>query len=794
MTKIPIFFYLDASKFLSQSQARLSSSVNPNDAPLFYSAAEFNTDEDDSNPSSSRMAGNDYSLAKTASRYINSSVYGPSTRTNWKSSFKNVTDRPMKSTRHKHSYSTGSVQSSSKGGYGISEEDSEDIDDYNENSSNDDTSGVGDEEAAILSPDKNSQKKHAKTRSLFNTDGHPLESSASTFDETPRQSIQFNNQTLEQAGFNIPEGNPITASHNPPDFLSRFTTNSHRNRTPPSYLLSSKRSVSSELESIQLTQELSRNHGMNNSINNPEDEEPPDDLAIDQEYTRQKQQQPLTKMFDPLSTSGVLPGVSVPFDPSSFLPQETTDLEAQIEDSQYLPPEVQTPPQDMPKYDAIWGNVYLGMVSSMLATSLMIWLRTDVPKSVPLGETMYTMLQKSGRFLFMDTLIASAASIAWIFLLKRYSITFFYISIVTVPVALLVLTFYPLAMSYRTTYGGNTTQDKAMRWTTLIPLTLAGLWCYFIYKGRNALNRALGIIKLASSILADNPPLILLAYASVGFFLIATWFWIHMFMRVFLQGHTVLNHGVKTWVLDPRTWALGAFYIFMYLWSWGVIAGFQRSTASAVVSQWYFYRNSLPQPSSSEMTYAALQYSFSTQFGTICLSSLLRLLVRLPLYVLPRRVIGFIQLAAYNIVPTSILSLTNPLALSNAIINSQNLVVSAQTISSMKYLDQGHNNPSVPHAHSWTAYRLSKMLLSAGRAIACLCLGYGAWIHAAMYNDGSLYAYMAGFIAGFIGWFVLGASEGLLSIIVDASFLCFAIDNSNRGGHCSEADRQFGGL
>lgn len=680
---------LDASKFLSQSQARISvakgfNATPSDDAPLFYSTADF-AGSDEEAQSGSRP---------TDSRYV-PSVYGSGK--NWGSQFipRYIVNASMQG------------PSRNPQPYPVSEDDE-----------------YEDEENAFFDLEDAANKANTQFKSV--------QSSTSSISGTPYQSMIRSNNDMPSSKLNP------------------------------------------HLESIQL-----------GSKNLPlDDDEPPDDLTMEN---------PLKHTTATHST--VLPGVSVPFNPSGFMPHETPESEINdgIDNSQ-IPPEVQYPSPNMPKFDAIWGTVYLGLISCMCATSLMIWLKTDVPASVPLGDTIYAMLRKSSSFLLLDTFVAICVSAAWVFLMRKYSTALFYVSIVSVPFAMVGLFIYPLVMSYRSGYGGNTTQDKVMRWSSLVPLVLAGLWVHFMYKGRHALNRSLGIIKLACSILSTNPPLMIFNCASVGVFLVASWVWFGMFTRVFLRGHTVLNHGMVSWVLDPRSWALGAFYILMYMWSWGVISGIQRATTSAVVSQWYFHRHVFPQPSPSSVTSAAFQYSISTNFGTICFSSFLRLLVRLPLFILPSRAVGFIQIFIYNFAPASVISLTNPLALTNAIINSQGLVDSSRTISSMRYLDHGHNNPVSVNTHSWTAYRLAKLLLSAARVVTTLFLGFGAWVHAACYTEGgSLYGYMVGMIAGFIGWFVLGATEGALSIIVDSAFVCFAIDNAGRGGHCTEADRQFGG-
>ena len=289
-----------------------------------------------------------------------------------------------------------------------------------------------------------------------------------------------------------------------------------------------------------------------------DDDEPPDDLKVD----------------------NPLPGVSVPFNPDDFAsgPSNHTNRAARsqtLEQSQ-VPPEVQFPTPNMPMYDAVWGKLYLGFVACMFATSLLVWLKTSVPTSVPLGDTMYTLLKKSAPYLFWETLLAVAISAGWVFVMKRNSTALFYVSIVSVPFVLLGLFLYPLIMSYRSGYGGNTSQDKMMRWTSLIPLVLAGLWINFIYKGRKAINRSLGIIQLACKILADFPPLLLFNCAVVGVFIVATWIWFGMFARVFLRGHTVLSGGIVSW--GSRSADMGA-WRFLYNDVYVVVGGAVRHSA-----------------------------------------------------------------------------------------------------------------------------------------------------------------------------------------------------------------------
>lgn len=136
-------------------------------------------------------------------------------------------------------------------------------------------------------------------------------------------------------------------------------------------------------------------------------------------------------------------------------------------------------------------------------------------------------------------------------------------------------------------------------------------------------------------------------------------------------------------------------------------------------------------------------------------------------------------------------AISSPLTLSYASITVRGLVPASKGVSSLPFSD-GYR-PSLSCA--WTAYRLSKMLLYSARALTALILGFGAWVHAAQdVNGGSLYGYIVGLLGATIGWVILGTTEGNLSMIVDATYVCFAIDQvGSHGGHCKEADALFGG-
>ncbi|KJK66548.1 Plasma-membrane choline transporter [Aspergillus parasiticus SU-1] len=352
--------------------------------------------------------------------------------------------------------------------------------------------------------------------------------------------------------------------------------------------------------------------------------------------------------------------------------------------------------------------------------------------------------------------------------------------------------------------------DKVMRWGSIAPFIIASVWIYNVIRGRHAIGKAIRILEFACRILATNPELLILGLGILAFIVSWTWLWILMFTRVFLGG-TIAGPGRFT--ISFSSWWLGVYFILVYVWSLGVIAGLQRAVTAATVSQWYFHRLTSPAPTSRQIVWAAFSHSLTALFGTICLSRLCALLVRLPLLLLPSRATSVLSLFAYSVVPTPVTTITDPLALTYASIHSQPLVVSARSLARMTTLSPTMINSSL-HPRSYSRshesmtplipYRLSKLILHAARLMMSLALGFGGWVTTARdlgvssgsgVIRGSVYAYVVGLIAGTIGWSVLGAIERVIADIVDASVICWSSEVGAYGRearYCREAGWLFG--
>lgn len=548
---------------------------------------------------------------------------------------------------------------------------------------------------------------------------------------------------------------------------------------------------------------------LNSTIN--EEEGPPESLAnLASELDPESPPVPF-QTFRPLHSNK---------DPrqSSFMPVETDSYtnahhpRPPSPDRESVPPTVILPSQEPPRHDAFWATLFQISTFAMYAAFVLIWFHTSAPTSkAPLGDTIYSALRGSTTMLLWDTMIAIVVALVWLALLRHHVRNLVYLMLLAVPVILFAFSLYPLVASFRGSYNGNSVQDKMMRWLSFLPFLFAVFWSWSVITNRHALSRSIKILEFSTKILAASPSLIALGFATLGVVVSFTWTWMLMFERIFLSGHFSTSTPTK-WVLYANSWWLGIFFILQYLWTLGVIAGVQRATTAATVSQWYFHRLAVPQPTSQQVVRASFAHATGALFGTICLSTFLSLLVRLPLIIIPGRLSGVVNMCAYALIPTSLATLTNPLTLTYAAIHSQPLGISARGLGQLAFISRTNPsntlgprnfNPRDAAGSALIPYRLAKLLLQATKWIMSAALGFGGWVRTARSLTlasgsggvkGSLYAYIVGLIAGTIGFAVLGAIENVVGAVLDAAVICWA---SETGGHaearfCREAGELFG--
>ncbi|OTB04339.1 hypothetical protein M426DRAFT_320940 [Hypoxylon sp. CI-4A] len=460
-------------------------------------------------------------------------------------------------------------------------------------------------------------------------------------------------------------------------------------------------------------------------------------------------------------------------------------------------------------HDQFFAWIYLIAIASLLATFVLVWLHTSVPHR-KIGDTIYTTLHSSFHLLAVDTLVSVIVALVWMAALRSFVQPLALLILLGVPIILFSFSLYPMVSSFQGPDHGSRLQDVVMRYAAIIPGVCAIVWVWLLYKGRHEIQRAVDILDFSSRILAANPALVVLGLGSLGFVVGWTWVWLWMFTRIFLGGY--FSKSLSAFVIGTATWWLAVFFFLMYVWTLSVMSGVVRATTGGTVSNWYFFRNNQSSTSSNAIVKGALGHSTTTVFGTICASTLLSLVVRIPILILPRRISSIFEFIGWRLAPRPVSVLTNPLALTYASIHSLPLMESASQLSRIQFLATGPTTTLTPSAFSRRGqssaslmpYRMAKMLLHAARFVMSTALGFAAWVMTARQLQvqlpesggirGSAYAYVVGLVASMIGWGVLGAMEGILSGILDGVLICYASERrlgSERATYCIEAARLF---
>ncbi|KAF2463672.1 uncharacterized protein BDR25DRAFT_307694 [Lindgomyces ingoldianus] len=465
-----------------------------------------------------------------------------------------------------------------------------------------------------------------------------------------------------------------------------------------------------------------------------------------------------------------------------------------------------------PRHNLFWAELFLIAQCAILGVFIISLLQESPPdKKNPLGDTIYTVLHSSFHLIGVYSLVSVLVGLIWLSLLRSFARPLIMIILVAVPTISFSFFLYPFISSFKGTWHGDSVQDKVMRWLSIGPFIFAVFWVYTVVKGRHSLQKAAEMLEFSGHILKTQPPLIFVGIATLSAVVLWSWLWMLMFTRLFLGGHFSKNKS--RWTIDISTWWLGAIFFLDYFWALGVIAGIQRATTAATVSQWYFHRNNVPAPAPRTVVWASLTHATTTMAGTVCLSTLIALLVRLPLIILPRRISGLISMCTYSLIPTPIAALTNPLTLTYASVHGLPLSAAARGVSNMPFISPASPTTTLgPRSFtpsqgrpSLVSYRLAKLLLHAIRWVITIALGFGGWVstarmlqltNAGVSYKGSLYAYIVGLISAAIGWGALGAMEGVLGGILDALLVCWGSevghDGSGDARYCVDAGRLFG--
>lgn len=273
-------------------------------------------------------------------------------------------------------------------------------------------------------------------------------------------------------------------------------------------------------------QESTTGHYFTNPEESQMTDQPPNDLHIEVPLDDDQRDSPLVRQTPAPIYQSVAPDQSF----HSYLPQQPWPQDA-------LPRPVSAPPLASMSHDSLWAALYGLAMAGMFATSFMIWIGTETPGEIPLKDTIYSTLHTAFPLLISDGLLAIGIAILWLILMKHALQPFVYLLLFSVPISMFTLFLIPLVQSYRGQWGGDSFQDKAMRWGSIVPALIGAWWTYKMWKERHNLGRAVSIISLSGKIVRENQALIPFSFSVLGAFIAFLFVWILMFSRLFLRNY-----------------------------------------------------------------------------------------------------------------------------------------------------------------------------------------------------------------------------------------------------------------
>ncbi|KAI9314032.1 plasma-membrane choline transporter-domain-containing protein [Dichotomocladium elegans] len=391
------------------------------------------------------------------------------------------------------------------------------------------------------------------------------------------------------------------------------------------------------------------------------------------------------------------------------------------------------------------------------------------------------------------SLIAAMVSIAfvsgaiWIYILRTFTKVIVWGTVIFVPCSLVGVFLWSLIESRR-----SDNLDGGLTALSCIPLVLALLHVKILHSGYQQINKTIVVLELACDVLRYNPGIIVVSLFLMVAFIIFTVIWMILFTRLWLMGHLPSDSSSAiVWIVNDNVYLLAMFYIFMYLWTSALLINMQRFTLSAIIAQWYFHRHE-PTKTNAEMAWrVGLARAATTSLGTIALGSLVLSVVQglqyLTQFIRKRFKMSWplmTVISAFLSFLEAITSEINNYTIALAGITGEGFYSSAR--SSTKIFRRNLLSGLVGNV-------LTKMILYVGSLVIALSSGFGVYIFAT-HNLRSPYGLLIGLLGSIFPLYMSKFFSYIMTSIVDATFLCYAIDLDTGTIHMSAAHEVFSNL
>ncbi|KAI8337162.1 plasma-membrane choline transporter-domain-containing protein [Chlamydoabsidia padenii] len=431
------------------------------------------------------------------------------------------------------------------------------------------------------------------------------------------------------------------------------------------------------------------------------------------------------------------------------------------------------------------------------ALSGMIILFTTNSHSVEgyVKGTTFSTIKDSAGLLAIMMLISLVTGTIWIYVLRTITKTIVWGTVIGIPVAFFALFLWTMVESLHKHYfypSDITRQDTSLTVLSFVPLVMGILYTYTIYSNRHRIQKTVSIIELACDVIRYNPGIMLVSLILLVIFITFTIIWITLFNRLWLIGY-LFKDGSSSglWIVNTDAYLLAVFYVFMYLWTASILINMQRFVISAITAQWYFHRNDANGQYSDKAWQTALTRASTTSFGTLAFGGLVLSIVQL-LHLVTRYMKSYVKKSRPFV---SIISMI--LGYIEALISQINhYVIGLAGITGDSFCLAAKSGTKMFRRNLITGLigdLITRLVLYVGALVISLASGFGAYIFAG-HQLHSSHGFIIGLIAAILPMYMSQFFSYTMMSIVDATFLCYAIDLDTGTVHLSAAHDVFSGF
>ncbi|CAO3590233.1 unnamed protein product [Absidia cylindrospora] len=446
--------------------------------------------------------------------------------------------------------------------------------------------------------------------------------------------------------------------------------------------------------------------------------------------------------------------------------------------------------------DPFFTALYVLCLAVFILSGLIILFTTNSHsiENYAKGTTFGTIKDSAGLLSIMMA-ISLITGTVWIYVLRKITKTIVWGTIIGVPVTFLGLFLWAMTESLHKHYfypSDVTRQDASLTGLSFLPLVIGLFYVYTVYSNRHRIRKTISIIELACDMIRFNPGIILVSLILLVAFILFTIVWITLFNRLWLLGYlTKTGSSLGVWVVNNNAYLLATFYIFMYLWTAAILINMQRFVISAITAQWYFHRNEAIGQHPEKAWQVALVRASTTSFGTLAFGGLVLSIVQF-LHLATRYMKSYTKKSRPFVAVISVV-----LGYIEALINQINhYVIGLAGITGDGFCLAAKSGTKIFRRNLISGLMgdlITRLVLYVGALVISFASGLAAYIFAG-HQLHSSHGFIVGLVAAIVPMYISQFFSYTMMSIVDATFLCYAIDLDTGTIHLSAAHDVFSGF